>query len=107
MAGCRYCADVQDRVIAPAPPDKRNIVLATSIAETSITIDGVRIVVDSGLARVPRYEPVVGLTNLTKLAPCSGASKGGCSPYSPCSPVKNGLRVAPCGSAPAAKRRRF
>ena len=38
--------------------------LATSIAETSITIEGVRIVVDCGLARVPRYEPDVGVTRL-------------------------------------------
>ncbi|GIK81138.1 MAG: ATP-dependent helicase HrpB [Pseudorhodoplanes sp.] len=57
-------AGVQDRAIAPAPPGRRKVVLATSIAETSITIDGVRIVVDSGLARVPRYEPDVGVTRL-------------------------------------------
>ena len=57
-------ADVQDRAIAPAPPGRRKVVLATSIAETSLTIEGVRIVVDSGLARVPRYEPDVGLTRL-------------------------------------------
>jgi ATP-dependent helicase HrpB len=56
--------DSQDRAIAPAPAGRRKVVLATSIAETSITIDGVRIVVDSGLARVPRYEPDVGLTRL-------------------------------------------
>src|SRR5580692_10714728 len=54
----------QDRAIAPAPPGRRKIVLATSIAETSITIEGARIVVDSGLARVPRYEPDVELTRL-------------------------------------------
>jgi len=54
----------QDRAIAPAPLGRRKIVLATSIAETSITIDGVRIVVDSGLARVPRYEPDVGVPRL-------------------------------------------
>ena len=57
-------ADVQDRAIAPSPPGRRKVVLATSIAETSLTIEGVRIVVDSGLARVPRYEPAVGLTRL-------------------------------------------
>ena len=57
-------AATQDRAIAPAPPGRRKIVLATSIAETSLTIDGVRIVVDSGLARVPVYEPDVGLTRL-------------------------------------------
>lgn len=54
----------QDRAIAPTPASRRKIVLATSIAETSLTIEGVRIVVDSGLARVPRYEPDVGLTRL-------------------------------------------
>ena len=57
-------AELQDRAIAPAPPGRRKVVLATSIAETSLTIEGVRIVVDSGLARVPRYEPDVGLTRL-------------------------------------------
>ncbi len=57
-------AAVQDRAIAPSPPGRRKVVLATSIAETSLTIDGVRIVVDSGLARVPRYEPDIGLTRL-------------------------------------------
>ncbi len=57
-------ADAQDRAIAPAPPGRRKVVLATSIAETSLTIDGVRVVIDSGLARVPRYEPDVGLTRL-------------------------------------------
>src|SRR5436305_12378252 len=57
-------ADTQDRAISPAPPGCRKVVLATSIAETSLTIEGVRIVVDSGLARVPRYEPDVGLTRL-------------------------------------------
>ena len=54
----------QDRAISPSPPGRRTVVLATSIAETSITIEGVRVVVDSGLARVPRYEPDVGLTRL-------------------------------------------
>ncbi|OAF17076.1 ATP-dependent helicase HrpB [Bradyrhizobium neotropicale] len=57
-------AAVQDRAIAPAPKGARKVVLATSIAETSLTIEGVRIVVDSGLARVPRYEPDIGLTRL-------------------------------------------
>lgn len=54
----------QDRAISPSPPGRRKAVLATSIAETSLTIEGVRVVVDSGLARVPRYEPDVGLTRL-------------------------------------------
>ena len=56
--------DTQDRAIAPSPPGQRKVVLATSIAETSITIDGVRIVIDCGLARVPRYEPATALTRL-------------------------------------------
>ena len=54
----------QDRAISPAPKGKRKIVLATSIAETSLTIEGVRVVIDSGLSRVPRYEPDVALTRL-------------------------------------------
>ena len=54
----------QDRAISPAPPGRRKVVLATSIAETSLTIEGVRVVIDSGLARVPRYDPASGLTRL-------------------------------------------
>ena len=54
----------QDRAVAPAPAGRRKIVLATAIAETSLTIDGVRVVIDCGLARVPRYEPDVGVTRL-------------------------------------------
>ena len=54
----------QDRAISPAPVGRRKVVLATSIAETSLTIEGVRVVIDSGLSRVPRYEPDVGLTRL-------------------------------------------
>lgn len=54
----------QDRAVLPAPAGRRKIVLATSIAETSLTIEGVRVVVDSGLARVPVYEPDIGVTRL-------------------------------------------
>ena len=54
----------QDRAIAPAPPGARKVVLATSIAETSLTIEGVRVVIDAGQARVPRYDPASGLTRL-------------------------------------------
>jgi ATP-dependent helicase HrpB len=54
----------QDLAVGPARPGRRKIVLATSIAETSLTIEGVRVVVDSGLARVPVYEPDIGLTRL-------------------------------------------
>jgi ATP-dependent helicase HrpB len=54
----------QDRAIAPAPPGRRKVVLATSIAQTSLTLQGVRVVIDAGLARVPRYDPASGLTRL-------------------------------------------
>jgi len=54
----------QDRAVSPAPAGKRKVVLATSIAETSLTIEGVRIVVDSGFRRAPAYEPATGLTVL-------------------------------------------
>lgn len=54
----------QDAAILPAPAGKRKIVLATSIAETSLTIEGVRIVIDSGLMRIPKYDPNTGLTQL-------------------------------------------
>jgi ATP-dependent helicase HrpB len=54
----------QDRAIAPSPEGRRKVVLATSIAETSLTIEGVRVVVDSGLMRVPRFDPGTGMTRL-------------------------------------------
>ncbi len=54
----------QDRAIAPAPAGRRKVVLATSIAQTSLTIEGVRVVIDAGLSRVPRYDPASGLTRL-------------------------------------------
>jgi ATP-dependent helicase HrpB len=57
-------ARAQDLAIAPASGGRRKIVLATSIAETSLTIEGVRVVIDSGLMRVPVYEADVGLTRL-------------------------------------------
>ncbi|SDZ57107.1 ATP-dependent helicase HrpB [Pseudomonas sp. NFIX28] len=54
----------QRAAIEPAPPGKRKVVLATNIAETSLTIDGVRVVIDAGLARVPRFDPGSGMTRL-------------------------------------------
>ncbi len=54
----------QDRAIAPADNGTRKVVLATSIAETSLTIDGIRVVIDAGLLRLPRYDPRSGLTRL-------------------------------------------
>jgi ATP-dependent helicase HrpB len=56
--------EVQDRAIQPGAPGRRRVVLATSIAETSLTIEGVRVVVDAGLARVPRYSPRTGMSRL-------------------------------------------
>lgn len=54
----------QDRAIEPAAVGRRKLVLATSVAETSLTIEGVRVVIDGGLSRVPRFEPPSGLTRL-------------------------------------------
>jgi ATP-dependent helicase HrpB len=54
----------QDMAIEPAPPDRKKVVLATSIAETSLTIDGIRVVIDAGQLRAPRYDPRSGLTRL-------------------------------------------
>lgn len=54
----------QDAAIAPAPEGVRKVVLATTIAETSLTIEGIRIVVDSGLTRAPRFEPRTGMSRL-------------------------------------------
>lgn len=66
----------QDAAIAPAPPGKRKVVLATSIAETSLTIEGVRLVVDSGLARLARFDPASGLTRLvTERVSLAGAAQ--------------------------------
>ncbi len=56
--------NAQDAAIRPAPPGRRKVVLATAIAETSLTIEGVRVIVDSGLSRLPRYEPASGIARL-------------------------------------------
>jgi len=57
----------QEAAILPAAAGRRKVVLATSLAETSLTIEGVRVVVDAGLARVPRFDPMSGLTRLVTL----------------------------------------
>lgn len=54
----------QDAAVRPAPEGRRKVVLATSIAETSLTIEGVRVVIDSGQHRAPVFDPVTGLTRL-------------------------------------------
>ena len=59
--------DAQTKAIAPPPPDTRKVVLATSIAETSLTIEGVRVVIDAGLMRVPRFDVRSGMTRLVTI----------------------------------------
>ena len=56
--------DAQDAALAPAAPGQRKIVLATSIAETSLTIEGIRVVVDSGLRRYSEFDPATGMSRL-------------------------------------------
>lgn len=66
----------QNEAIAPAPAQKRKVVLATSIAETSLTIEGVRMVVDAGLARLSRFDPSSGLSRLvTERVSLAGATQ--------------------------------
>jgi ATP-dependent helicase HrpB len=72
LAGALSPAE-QDQALAPSPPGRRRVVLSTDIAETSLTVDGVRVVVDAGWARVPRYDPHTGMTRLTTV-PTSRAS---------------------------------
>ncbi|HWE72530.1 MAG TPA: ATP-dependent helicase HrpB [Stellaceae bacterium] len=69
----------QDAAISPAPRNQRKIVLATSIAETSLTIEGIRVVIDSGLARGPRFDPVTGMTRLvtTRVSQAASAQRAG------------------------------
>lgn len=63
----------QDAALAPSPPGRRRVVLATDIAETSLTVEGVRVVVDSGESRTPRFDARSGLTKL-RTGPISKAS---------------------------------
>ncbi|HEX3972462.1 MAG TPA: ATP-dependent helicase HrpB [Stellaceae bacterium] len=69
----------QDAAISPAPKGQRKVVLATSIAETSLTIEGIRIVIDGGLARGPRFDPVTGMTRLvtTRVSQAASAQRAG------------------------------
>lgn len=67
---------VQDEAIRPPPEGTRKIVLATAIAETSLTIDGVRVIVDSGLSRIARFDPGSEMTRLeTVRAPLSSVDQ--------------------------------
>ena len=56
--------EVQDAALRPVGGGRRKVILATSIAETSLTIEGVRVVIDGGFARVPRFVPRTGFTTL-------------------------------------------
>jgi ATP-dependent helicase HrpB len=56
--------EAQDAALAPAPAGQRKIVLATTIAETSLTIEGIRVVVDSGLRRYAEFDPAMGMSHL-------------------------------------------
>ena len=60
--------DEQDRAVAPARAGMRKVVLSTDIAESSLTVEGVTAVIDSGLARAPRFDPGNGLTRLTTIS---------------------------------------
>ncbi|MDQ2728867.1 MAG: DEAD/DEAH box helicase, partial [Actinomycetota bacterium] len=66
-------ASEQDRALAPAGIGHRKVVLCTDLAETSLTVEGVTVVVDAGLARSPRFDPATGLTRL-HTGPASAAS---------------------------------
>ncbi|HEY0673269.1 MAG TPA: ATP-dependent helicase HrpB [Longimicrobiales bacterium] len=68
----------QDRAIAPSPRGQRKVVLATSIAETSLTIEGVRVVVDSGLMRVPRFDVRTGMTRLDTVTVTKASAEQRC-----------------------------
>jgi ATP-dependent helicase HrpB len=58
----------QDLALQPSPTGRRRVVLSTDIAESSLTVDGVRVVVDAGLARVPRFDQRTGMTRLTTVS---------------------------------------
>lgn len=69
----------QRLAIAPVAAGQRKVVLATSIAESSLTIDGIRVVVDSGLARLPAFDPRTGMTRLStkRLSKASSQQRAG------------------------------
>ena len=67
LAGALTLAE-QDAALAPSAPGRRRVVLSTDIAETSLTVDGIRVVVDSGLAREPRFDARTGMTRLTTVS---------------------------------------
>ncbi len=60
--------EAQSAALAPDPQGRRRIVLATNVAESSVTLPGVRVVIDAGLAREPRYDPNSGFARLDTVA---------------------------------------
>jgi ATP-dependent helicase HrpB len=66
-------SEAQDAALAPAPPGHRKVVLSTSVAETSLTVEGITVVIDSGLMRVSRFSPRTGMSRLETI-PVSAAS---------------------------------
>ncbi|MFF4953659.1 ATP-dependent helicase HrpB [Streptomyces chattanoogensis] len=71
----RAPAEVQDAVLAGSGDGVRRVVLATSVAESSLTVPGVRVVVDSGLARVPRTDHARGLSALATVRASQAAAR--------------------------------
>ena len=69
----------QDAAITPSPLGRRKVVLATDLAQTSLTIEGIRIVIDAGLARSPHFEPATGLSRLvtTRIAQDAASQRTG------------------------------
>ncbi|WP_020146356.1 ATP-dependent helicase HrpB [Thioalkalivibrio sp. ALJ15] len=71
----RLSAQEQARAVRPALEGERKVVLATDIAETSLTIEGVRVVIDAGLAREPRFDAATGLSRLVTLPASKAAAE--------------------------------
>ncbi|MGM0670707.1 ATP-dependent helicase HrpB [Thioalkalivibrio sp.] len=71
----RLSAAEQNRAVRPAPQGERKVVLATDIAETSLTIEGVRVVVDAGLSREPRFDAATGLSRLVTVPASKAAAE--------------------------------
>ncbi|MCW5750334.1 MAG: ATP-dependent helicase HrpB [Alphaproteobacteria bacterium] len=65
----------QDHAIRPAPAGRRKVVLATAIAETSLTIEGVRVVIDAGLMRLSRFDPASGMARLVTVRVSADAAE--------------------------------
>jgi HrpA-like RNA helicase len=71
----RLKTEDQHRVFAPAPQGKQKVILATNLAETSITIPGIQYVLDTGLAKIPSYDADTGITSLRECFVSQAAAK--------------------------------